>query len=127
MDRAEREFRGTDRVDDEVGVPAPSAPVLLRDAIVGYYLETGDAIDAPGLAERVGWSVSRVRRVIVKCHGLPGTSVRKEVLRGSRECWVYRPSLEHLATIVKNLQQRVRELEEKASDFSDLPNGERWW
>lgn len=38
--------------------------IALRTAVTEHYLETGESADAATLAERLGWSATKVRRVM---------------------------------------------------------------
>jgi hypothetical protein len=84
--------------------------------VVEAFLETGKAVDAPQLAERLGWSVSKVRRIIAANHGsVDGVSVRQEGreslsksyqghVTGAHKVWVYRPNYGTLRTLILELR-----------------------
>jgi hypothetical protein len=86
--------------------------VLIRDAVVAHYLETGGDIDAQGLAARLGWSATKVRKVINDNHGsVPGVHPYEDqrhsysrnfpdMAIGSHKVWVYRPQLSYLRELL---------------------------
>lgn len=85
---------------------------LITRAVVDHYLETSQPSDADTIAERLGWSVARVRRTISASHGAPpGTSASQEVRpsysksyrsfqHGSHRVWVYYPTLGTMRALI---------------------------
>lgn len=86
--------------------------MAIRDAVVAHYLETGKAVDTADLAERLGWSVAKVRRVINDNHGsVLGISPFQDerasysksyrgMQAGSHRVWVYQPTLLHMRELL---------------------------
>jgi hypothetical protein len=85
-------------------------------AVVEAFLETGKALDAPEIAKKLGWSESKVRRIL-RAHGgsVDGVAVREEgrasysrayrgMEAGAHRVSVYRPTLEALRALVLELR-----------------------
>lgn len=93
-----------------------AAEIVIRDAVVEAFLETGKALAAPEIAKRLGWSVSKVRRVMAENGGcVRGLQTYQEhrpsesrnypgMLTGAHKVWLYKPSLEALRALVLELR-----------------------
>lgn len=53
---------------------SPNA-IKLADAIIEAYLATGEAQSVKQLAPRLGWSESKVRKVLDECQGCPNRCI----------------------------------------------------
>lgn len=91
--------------------------VTLRDAIVEGYLETGKALDAQAIADRVKWSATKVRRVLDEAHGAPDgihpfqdyrDTATNHGLRGGHYVWVYTPATWLLRDMVNKLRAETK-------------------
>ena len=90
--------------------------VEIKVAVVEAFLETGKALDATEIAARLGWSVSKVRRVISEAHGCVDGLVAREDRResqsrnyaafttGAHKVWVYLPTMETLRAMIIDLR-----------------------
>jgi hypothetical protein len=91
----------------------------IRDAVTEHYLATGKPADTKELADCLGWSVTKVRRIINdECHGAAvGTNPCQEtresysmsygnIATGGHRVWVYYPTLWHLRDLVLNAKGR---------------------
>jgi hypothetical protein len=69
--------------------------VAVADAVFTHYVETGTAADVCQLALRLGWSESKVRRVIREGGGaVVGTvAQREDGLVGTAKFWAWLPAL----------------------------------
>jgi hypothetical protein len=81
-----------------------AAGIVVRDAVVAYYLETCKSITVKELAPRLRWSESKLRRVFDEHRGsVDGITARHEVreshernydsVHGAHKAWVYQPAL----------------------------------
>lgn len=93
--------------------PLTPNELSIRDAVTEHYLETCKPADAKDIAERLGWSVGKVRRIIGdECHGAAeGTLASQEhreshsrshrmIAVGAHRVWVYYPALIHLRAML---------------------------
>jgi hypothetical protein len=93
-----------------------AAEIAIRDAVVEAFLEAGKALDASEIARRLGWSVSKVRRVMGDNGGcVRGLQTYQDhrpsesrnypgMVTGSHKVWLYKPSLEALRALVLELR-----------------------
>ena len=84
----------------------------LRDMIIVYFLETGNAASVKDLAGRFDRSESWIRKALEETHHMPeGTTLREEhratysrnypgMRHGARKVTVYRPTVERLRQMV---------------------------
>ena len=90
----------------------PEQELALKNAVVEGYLETGKEQTAVQIAERLGWSPSKVYKVLRAAHGAPqGVEVRESrsesystsyrgFQSGSHKVYVYTPSLSTLRQVI---------------------------
>jgi len=88
----------------------------IRSTVVEAFLETGKAVDAAQIAERLGWSVSKVRRVLKDAHGCVTGLVTYQEGRqshsrdypaftaGAHKVWVYEPGQGTLRALILELR-----------------------
>lgn len=89
----------------------------VKGAVVEAFLETGKALDAQEIATRLGWSVSKLRRVMTEAHGCVDGLVPSQEYRpsysanyasmqsGAHKVWVYEPTLETLRAMINELRK----------------------
>jgi DNA-binding IclR family transcriptional regulator len=95
-------------------------PILeeaIRTTALEAFLETGKALDVNEIATRLGWSASKVRRVLVGAHGcVDGLMAHQEsrasysmsyrnTQSGAHRVWVYKPTLETLRDMINDLRK----------------------
>lgn len=92
----------------------------LVEAVVEGYLEGGKGLTVKQIAPRLGWSESKVRRVLDEGHGLlEGLTLHKESFTshstdyrmmesGSHQAWVYYPTMFKLREMVLALRSEVK-------------------
>src|SRR5688572_12020102 len=87
-----------------------SDELAVRNAVVEAFLEKAEALTAPQIAERMGWSQGKIRRVLNETHGA-GLSVREEtratysrnyqdLVTGGHKVTVYQPSVYLLRDVI---------------------------
>ena len=95
--------------------------IAIRDAVTEHYLDTRQPCDAPTLAQRLGWSVSKVRRIIAdECHGAADGTCAEQEYRpshsrnypsmgpvGQHKVWVYYPTLWRLRELLLACREPV--------------------
>lgn len=96
--------------------PKTARETQIKEAVVEAFLETGKALDANDIAARLGWSVSKVRRLISEAHGCVDGLIAREDRReshsrnyaaftaGVHKVWVYLPSMETLRAMINDLR-----------------------
>lgn len=95
----------------------------IRSTVVEAFLESGKALDAAQIAERLGWSVTKVRRVLNDAHGcVEGLETYQDTreshsrnfpgfTQGAHKVWVYRPTLSTLRALVLELRAAAAPVE----------------
>jgi len=91
----------------------------IRKAVTEAYLETGKALDVPAIAQRLGWSESKVRRVLDEHRGAPDgiaamqdfRESTKNFVGGGRKVWVYTPAPWYLRELILGLRGAPEESE----------------
>lgn len=95
--------------------------LALKNAVVEGYLETGKEQTVAQIAERLGWSTSKVYKVLRDSHGAPhGVEVResrsesystsyRSFQSGSHKIYVYTPSLSTLRQLILDARKPASE------------------
>ncbi len=85
---------------------------LLVAAVVEMFLDDGEDHTIKEIAAKLGWTESRVRKIISDAHGCPeGLHTREEtrtsystnyrfMASGAHKVWVYGPSREYLRSLL---------------------------
>lgn len=90
----------------------------IRDTVVEAYLESGKSLTAAEIAQRLGWSASKVYKAMRDGHGsVEGIATYEDsreshstsykmFVTGSHKVWVYRPTMATLRQMILELRAK---------------------